>query len=478
MNLRIAVCETNHMLWKQAALVLGLELITVALFLAFTFGGLDADLFVILLEGGQIFTGLGEFTFFHTFTDVPVNEGTLGVHKIELVVDAGEHLSDGGGVGNHAAGAHNLGEIATGDDGGRLVVDAALETRGRPVDELDCAFGLDGGNSGIDVLGNDVTTVHHAAGHVLAVAGIALNHHAGGLEHGVGDLSDGELLVVGLLGGDDGSVRGKHEMDTGVGHQIGLELRDINVQRAIETEGGGQGGDDLGQQTVQVGVRGALDVEVAAADVVKSFVVDLIGNIGVLEKRMDTQHGVVGLDDGGGNLGAAPDGEGDLGLLAVVDGEALEEQATETGTGTATNGVEKHEALETSAVVSQLANAIEDQINNFLSDGVMSTGKIVGGVLLTGDQLLGMEQLTVGASTDLINDGGLQIDEDGTRNVLAGTGFGEKGVEGIITATDGLIGGHLTIRLDAVLEAEKLPAGVTDLDTGLTDMDADSFTHG
>jgi len=90
--------------------------------------------------------------------------------------------------------------------------------------------------------------------------------------------------MVGLLGGDDGSVRGKHEMDTGVGHQIGLELRDINVQRAIETEGGGQGGDDLGQQTVQVGVRGALDVEVAAADVVKSFVVHLIGNIGVLEK--------------------------------------------------------------------------------------------------------------------------------------------------------------------------------------------------
>jgi len=65
---------------------------------------------------------------------------------------------------------------------------------------------------------------------------------------------------------------------------------------------------------------------------------------------MDTQHGVVGLDDGGGNLGAAPDGEGDLGLLAVVDGEALEEQATETGTGTATNGVEKHEALETTII--------------------------------------------------------------------------------------------------------------------------------
>ena len=81
-----------------------LELITVALLLAFTFGGLDADFLVILLEGGQILTSLGEFAFFHTFTDVPVNERALGVHKIELVVDAGEDFSDGGRVGDHAAG--------------------------------------------------------------------------------------------------------------------------------------------------------------------------------------------------------------------------------------------------------------------------------------------------------------------------------------------------------------------------------------
>jgi hypothetical protein len=35
----------------------------------------------------------------------------------------------------------------------------------------------------------------------------------------------------------------------------------------------------------------------------------------------------------------------------------------------------------------------------------------------------------------------------------------------------------LAIRLNAVLEAVKLPAGVTDLDTGLTDVDGDALTH-
>jgi hypothetical protein len=35
----------------------------------------------------------------------------------------------------------------------------------------------------------------------------------------------------------------------------------------------------------------------------------------------------------------------------------------------------------------------------------------------------------------------------------------------------------LTIWLDTVLEAVQLPAAVTDLDTGLTGMDGDNFTH-
>ena len=72
-----------------------------------------------------------------------MHERALGVHEIELVVDAGEHLSHRRGVGNHAHGAHDLGEVATGHHGRGLVVDAALETGGAPVHELDRALGLD-----------------------------------------------------------------------------------------------------------------------------------------------------------------------------------------------------------------------------------------------------------------------------------------------------------------------------------------------
>ena len=154
------------------------------------------------------------------------------------MVKTGPGLSDGSGVAQHADGTLDLGQVTAGDDGWWLVVDTDLETSWAPVDELDGALGLDGGNGGVDVLGDDVTTVKHAAGHVLAVTGVALDHLVGRLEAGVGDLGNGELLVVGLLGGDDRSVGDQWEVDTGVGDQVSLELGEIDVEGTVESERG------------------------------------------------------------------------------------------------------------------------------------------------------------------------------------------------------------------------------------------------
>jgi len=130
--------------------------------------------------------------------------------------------------------------------------------------------------------------------------------------------------------------------------------------------------------------------------------------------------------------------------------------------------VEDHEALETGAVVRELTDAVENEVYDFLADGVVATGIVVGGILLARNQLLGVVELAVGTSADLIADRGLEIDHDTTGNMLACTSLGEEGVEGVVAAANSLVGRHLAIRLDAVLEAVKLPAGVTGLDTGLT----------
>ena len=132
--------------------------------------------------------------------------------------------------------------------------------------------------------------------------------------------------------------------------------------------------------------------------------------------------------------------------------------------------MEDEESLESSTLISQLSDSVQAEVNDLLSDGVVATSVVVSGVLLSCDQLLRVEQLSVGSSTDLINNGGLKIEEDGTGYVLASSGLREEGVERVIATSDGLVRGHLAIRLDTVLKAVELPAGISNLYSCLSEM--------
>ena len=48
--------------------------------------GVNANLLVVLLQRSEVLTSLRELAFLHTLANVPVDEGTLGVHEVELVV--------------------------------------------------------------------------------------------------------------------------------------------------------------------------------------------------------------------------------------------------------------------------------------------------------------------------------------------------------------------------------------------------------
>lgn len=84
----------------------------------------------------------------------------------------------------------------------------------------------------------------------------------------------------------------------------------------------------------------------------------------------------------------------------------------------------------------------------------MASSKVVSGVFLAADELFRVEKLAVCPSPDLIDDSGLQIQEHGTRDVFPSPGLTEKGVEGIISASNCFVTRHLSIRLNK-LEKEQ-----------------------
>ena len=81
----------------------------------------------------------------------------------------------------------------------------------------------------------------------------------------------------------------------------------------------------------------------------------------------------------------------------------------------------------------------------------MTSGIIVGSIFLSGDDLLRVVKLSVSSRSNFIAYSWLKINVDSSWDVLSGTSFRETGVEGIISTADGLVGWHLTVRLDSVL---------------------------
>jgi len=85
------------------------------------------------------------------------------------------------------------------------------------------------------------------------------------------------------------------------------------------------------------------------------------------------QDGIVGLDNRVGDPWRGVHAEFQLGLFAVVGGQTLEDERTETRTSATTERMEDKEALEAIAVVSQAAKFVHYDINLLLANCVMAT---------------------------------------------------------------------------------------------------------
>jgi len=151
---------------------------------------------------------------------------------------------------------------------------------------------------------------------------------------------------------------------------------------------------------------------------------------------MGGENRVVGFNDGCGNLGGWVHSETEFRFFTVVYGKSFKKEGAQTGSGTTTDGMEHQKSLETRAVIGQFSDSVQTEVDDFFTDCVMSTGEIVSGVFLSGNQLFWMEKLSVGSGSYFIDNCRLQIQEYGSGNVFTSSRLGEESIEGIITTSD------------------------------------------
>lgn len=82
----------------------------------------------------------------------------------------------------------------------------------------------------------------------------------------------------------------------------------------------------------------------------------------------------------------------------------------------------------------------------------MATSVVVGSILLAADQHLRVEEGAVAASADLVDGGGVEIDEERTGDMLAAAGLSEEGLKGARVANVLGVGVRTTVSAEAMLQ--------------------------
>merc|ERR1712195_150611 len=260
-----------------------------------------------------------------------MKEGLAAEHSGELLSNTLEHFLDGGGVSEEGNG--HL-ESLWWD-----VTDGRLDVVGDPLNKVRRVLVLDVEHLLVNLLGGHAASEEGGGGEVASVTGVGGAHHVLGIEHLLGELGHGECAV--LLGASGGK-RGEsshEEMESGEGDQVNGEFPEIGVELTGESEAASHTGEGGGDEMVEITVGGGGELEGPEADIVEGLVVDAHNLIGVLNELMHGEGGVVGLNDGVGDLGGWHDGEGAHNSVGVLLTDLGDKEGSHSGSGTTTEGV-------------------------------------------------------------------------------------------------------------------------------------------
>eukprot|EP00760_Papus_ankaliazontas_P025007 PhM_4_TR2455/c1_g1_i1/m.64634 len=356
------------------------------------------------------------------------------------------------------------------------VANGRLDVVGDPLDEVGRVLVLDVEHLLVNLLRGHAAAEEGGRRQVAAVAGVGGAHHVLGVEHLLRELGHGERAVLLGAAGREGGEADHEEVQTGEGDEVDCELAEIGVELAGEAEAAGDAGHDSGDEVVEVAERGRGELERTKADVIQSFVINAHAFVGVLDELVDGERRVVGLDDRVGHLGGGDDGEGEHHAVGVLLAQLGDEERAHAGARAAAEGVRDLEALEAVAGLGLLAADVEDGVDELGALRVVTLRPVISRSRLAEDEVVGAEDLAVGAGADAVHRAGLKVHQHGAGDVAAARGLVEVDVDALQLEV-----GVALVRaggVDAVLVGDDLPELGADLVAALTALDGDDFAHG
>ena len=134
--------------------------------------------------------------------------------------------------------------------------------------------------------------------------------------------------------------------------------------------------------------------------------------------------------------------------------------------------------LQAIAVFSLFANDVENGVDQLGAFGIMTFGPIVTGAGLAEDEVVGAEDLAVGARSDAVHGSRFEIHKHGSGNVPSARGLvvihiDPFELDAAVAFLVVLSGG-----IDAVLVADHLPELGTELVTAVASLNVQDLSHG